>query len=439
METERFAPGATGAPVARRDADAPPTGRPADSTLDGGSALDDGFGPAHSDEARREAVRSFGWQMAAALYRGRWFVGIATVLVALTSAGLSLLLPNEYRADTRMLVPDQSNSLLSSLLGGGGARTAARFLGSGMQASQYARSLAILTSRQVAEAAVDSFDLVRAYELQDEEDPREAAITEVQKRVTSGVDNEYEFLYVSVLDQSPRRAAGLANFYTRALVTRSNELAVANATSYRRFIETRYRQANRAVDSLLDATKAFQQRYGVIDIGAQTQAYFQQLSAMRSEQVRQQIQAGALREQFGPEAPEVRAAESALAAATRAYDGAMNGSESSLPISRQGMPEVVRAYAQLERERLVQKSTLEAVAPLYEAARLEEQRRIDPVQVLDAAVVPTRKDSPKRSILVLVATFSALLVSTAVVLAWHLWRRRGRGVLARVRADAARA
>ena len=425
METERWTPDAAGdAPELREDGRAH-ADRPAQQDT--------------AEDARRNAIRSFGWEMGAALYRGRWFIGLAVVLVALTSAGLSLLLPNEYRATTSMLVPDQSNSMLSSLLGGGGARTAARFLGSGLQANQYSRSLAILTSRQVAEAAIDSFDLVRAYEIDDAENPRAAALEELQRRATFGVDNEYEYLFVSVLDPSPRRAAEMANFFARALVVRSNALATANATSYRIFIEARYRQANRDVDSLLDATKAFQQRYGVIDIGAQTQAYFTQLSALRSEQVRQQIQVEALRQQFGPETPELRAAESALAVASQAYDRARSGGERALPIAPEGMPQVVREYAELERERLLQKSTLEAVAPLYEAARLEEQRRTDPVQVLDAAVAPTRKDSPKRSVLVLVATISALMVSIATVLLWHLWRRRGRDVLSRLRAEAARA
>ena len=424
METERWTPTAAG--------DAP--------VLDHPEPFDDARPPSGSpDDARRAAIRSFGWEMGTALYRGRWFVGVSVVLVALASAGLSLLLPNEYRATTSMLVPDQSNSMLSSLIGGGGARAAARFLGSGLQASQYARSLAILTSRQVAEAAVDSFDLVRAYEVEGEENPRAAALAELQRRATFGVDNEYEYLFASVLDPSPRRAADVANFFARALTERSTDLATANAASYRVFIEARYQQANRDVDSLLDATKAFQQRYGVIDIGAQTQAFFMQLSSLRSEQVRQQIQVEALRQQFGPETPELRAAESALGVASQAYERARSGGERALPIAPEGLPQVVREYAELERERLLQKSTLEAVAPLYEAAKLEEQRRTDPVQVLDAAVAPSLKDGPKRSILVLIATASALLVSIAVVLLWHLWRRQGRGVLARLREEAARA
>lgn len=89
--------------------------------------------------------------------------------------------------------------------------------------------------------------------------------------------------------------------------------------------------------------------------------------------------------------------------------------------------------------RIVRTTTLEAIAPLYETARLEEQRRIDPVQVVDPAVPPSVKDSPRRSVLVIVATLSALLLSVLSVLLWHLWRTQGRALTARIRREAARA
>lgn len=374
----------------------------------------------------------FGWESASVLYRSRTFIIGASVLVALMAAGLTLMLPNQYRSSTRLLVPDQSNSLLSTLLGGTAGR-AARFLGSGMQASAYSRSLALLTSRSVAEAAVDSFQLVRVYETLDEPDPRAAAVEELQERATFGVDNEYEFLFVSVLDPDPRRAAALANFFTRALIERSNTLATANASAYRRFIETRYTQATQDVDSLLDATKDFQRQYGVYDIEAQTQAFYTQLGQLRAEQVRVQAQLEGLRQQFGPESPEVRSAESVLAVATRAYQSLISGQDASLPVGQQQLPELARAYSQLERERLIQKATLEEITPLYEAARLEEQRKIDPIQVVDYAIPAPKKESPRRSLIVVAAFVSALLLSSALALLWHLWRSRGRRLLEQLR------
>ena len=358
-----------------------------------------------------------------ALYRWRRFVIGLPVLAGLVAVVIVLLKPNEYRAAARVLTPSESNSLLSAMLGGNTARTAARFLGSGVGVGDYTRLLAILNSRRIAEAVVDSFNLVQVYDLRDAKHPREETLDELDARTDFEVDNEYEYLRIAVLDRSPQRAAAIANLFVRLLNRTNTALATQNASTYRRFIEVRYRAAETATDSLLDRFKEFQQRYGVYDLPAQTQAYFEQMGQLRQEQARLQVQLEGLRVQFGPESPEVQATERALSEATRQFNRAIQGSEQAFPVPRAGVPSVAREYAQLERERMLQMSAMEVLAPMYAAAQMEENRTTDAVQVLDLATPPAKKAAPARSLIVILVGLSTFLLTVLFALGWELWRR----------------
>jgi uncharacterized protein involved in exopolysaccharide biosynthesis len=94
---------------------------------------------------------------------------------------------------------------------------------------------------------------------------------------------------------------------------------------------------------------------------------------------------------------------------------------------------VVRQYADLERERIIQTRILEIVAPLLEQARFEELRKVEAVQVVDVAFPPALKAAPKRSIIVVMATLSAFLLTVLFVLVYTWWEREGTRILSRLR------
>ena len=80
-----------------------------------------------------------------------------------------------------------------------------------------------------------------------------------------------------------------------------------------------------------------------------------------------------------------------------------------MPLAVNQLPEVGRQYAQLQQGIVLQGAILEALQPLYEQALLTESREADAVQVIDPAVAPARKAEPRRSMMVVAATLSALV------------------------------
>ena len=372
------------------------------------------------------------WVALAALLRWRWFIIATTVLVAAASVVISLSLPNWYAASARVLPPEASgaNPLTAALMRNAGSAASALL---GGVSGDYARYLAILSSRRVLEGAVQEFDLVRAYELEDKEHPEDAALRRFSNNVSFPVDEDYEFLSVVVLDTNPERAARIANYMVEQLNEINTELSSRTASSYREFVERRYDEAQVEMDSLMDEAQAFQQRYGILDLDVQTQAYFGQLAELRASATVAEIQYEALRSQLGDENDEVRALGAVASAAQTKVEAMMAGGEAVLPVAQAELSDVARGFLDLRREAEVQRQILEIVQPLVEQARFEQEKQVEAVQVVDAAEPPVLKAKPKRSVLVIVATLSAFLLASLFVLLYTAWQRKAAYVAHRLR------
>lgn len=344
----------------------------------------------------------------------------ATVLSAVLAIVVSLLLPVWYYSSARVLLPSggiggglsgllNGSSLASSLLGGGGG--------------DYTRYLAILTSRSVLENTVATFDLVSVYELEDDEHPEAAALDELRNQIAFEVDLEFFYLEVGAFDREPDRAAEIANFMVAELNRINATLATEDAASYRRYVEERYRQALTDMDTARVAMRRFQEERGVLELPMQAEGFIQTLASQRASALEAEIQYEALRNQLGPDNPQVQAARELVRAAERAQAQLLSGSDALMPVALDALPEVASEYARHYQEILTQTAILEVVQPLYEQARFEEERDRVAVQVLDPAVPAVRKAKPKRAILVIVITLSAFMLAMALVLARVWWRR----------------
>ena len=372
------------------------------------------------------------WISLAAILRWRWFIVAFTLLVGAASVAITLAMPNWYAASARVLPPEASgaNPITAALMRNAGSAASALL---GGVSSDYARYLAILSSRRVLEGVVEEFDLVRAYELQDKEHPEDEALRQLQTNVSFPVDEDYEFLSVVVFDTNPERAARMANYMVAQLNAINTELSSRTASNYRRFVERRSQEAQVALDSLMDEGQAFQQRYGILDLDVQTQAYFTQLAELRAGATLAEIQYEALRSQLGEENDEVRALGAVASAAQGKVATMMAGGEAVLPVAQAEMSDVARGFLDLRREAEVQRQILEVVQPLVEQARFEEEKQVEAVQVVDAAEPPVRKVKPRRSVLVIVATVSGFLLATLFVLLYTAWQRKAAYVAYRLR------
>ncbi len=374
------------------------------------------------------------WNMLGVLYRWRRFITIVTVVMAIAAVVISLLLPNWFKASSRLLLPSSASGGLSSVLLGDISSAAQSLLGGA--GGDYVRYLAILNSRTVMDDVVETFGLVTVYELADEEFPLEEARDALRDNVDFLVDQEFDFFSVEVLDKDPQRAADMANYFVEKLDEINNRLSKQTAGSFRQYVQSRYDEAGLDRQVMLDSLASFQREYGVIDLEAQTLAYFTQLAELRADAIQVEIQLAALRSQFGDENRQARSLEAIVAAADQKYQDALAGKEAVLPVSQDRAPEMVKSYLNLTLERTIQERILELVAPMLEQAKFEEERTGEALQIVDAAIAPVEKFKPKRSIICIAATLSAFILAIFFALVMDWWRRRHEYFATRLR-DAA--
>ena len=388
-----------------------------------GLAFDAGPDPA-------EAVRDRLWWAAGVLWRRKWWIVAATVLTAGLAVWLVLQVPDRYRAETRVLLPDSGSSGLGALVGRGSSAAAAILGGAG---GDYTRYLAILTARTTMEDVVGRFDLVDRYETGDQPDPVAAAVRELAERTSFDVSLEYDYLAVQVLDEDPGRAAQMANALVEILNRENIALNQESASTNRVYLERRLERSQGDLDSLMAEMQGLQERYGLIEPDAQGTAFMESLGSASAAVAEAEVAYQMLRSELGDENEQVRTAAAGLAAARAQRDRLTAGADAVMPIAIGQIPAVGRRYAQLQQGILLQAEVLKEVQPLYEQSLLTERRRADAVQVIDPAVPPARKAEPRRSLIVVAAALSAALVAAALALALAGWRRVGPGVVARLR------
>lgn len=406
----------------------PALGNSGDGAGDAPAPRDVAAAHAEANERTRERL----WWAGGVLYRRRWVIVAVTVLVAALSVFLTLQIPNQYRAETRVLLPDEGGGLVASALSSISPAAAALLGGGG---GGFTRYMAILTSPSTLATVVDQFDLVEVYDLGEEEHPREAAIGELYERASFEVSLDYDYLAVSVLDEDPARAAQMANVFVELLNERNVALTSSSAASNRAFLEDRLEQANADLDEAQAEMQTIQEQTGVIEPTAQATALFSALAESQAQVAAAEAQYQGLLALYPADNAEVQAARAVVESARGQVTRLRGGAEAGLP-GLSGLPGVQRRYAEVMQDLVIQKQIIETIQPLYEQAALQEQREADAVQVLDAATPPTRKAEPRRSILVIAATLSAFLIAAAVALLLALLRRGGPTVLARLRAEA---
>src|SRR5262249_48003076 len=163
------------------------------------------------------------------------FVAAAAVL----SAAVVMIWPQYYAAETKILPPQQSQSIASAMLGQLGqlapliGATSGKDLGLRNPNDMY---VAMLRSRTIADQLIDRFSLMSVY--------REKRRVEARRRLNSLTEIEAGkdgVITVSVEDRDPRRATDMANGYVEALEKLTHTLAITEAGKRRVFFESEMR------------------------------------------------------------------------------------------------------------------------------------------------------------------------------------------------------
>jgi len=343
-------------------------------------------------------------------------------IVAIVAAIISLLLPKVYTGATRILPPQQSASAASALLNqlggalGGLAGAAGGTLGIRNPNDLY---VGMLKSRTVADNLIVRFELAKVYD--------EDYLSETRKRlakettITSGRDG---IIAIEVDDKNPKRAADLANAYVDELMRLTKVLAVTEASQRRLFFERQLLQVKDNLTAAEMAARRGLQKGGLAQVDAQGRSMIEVTARLRAQISAKEVQLGAMRSFAAEGNPELQRTQEELQSLRRE----LARIEGSSPIAAVGKGEESGSSGlnNLGRLRDVKyyEFLYELLAKQYELAKIDEAKDATIIQVMDKAIEPDRRSRPKRTLVVLLSTFVALIVS--VLLAFVLEAARAR-------------
>ncbi|MGP8173712.1 MAG: GumC family protein [Terracidiphilus sp.] len=334
-----------------------------------------------------------------------------TAVFAILAIVISLLLPQRYTATVTLLPPQQNSSMgaaLASQLGsmGGMAALAGGNLGLKSPNDQF---VGMLKSRTVEDAMVQHFGLMQEYHKRYLSDARK----KFEHYADVDGDAKDRMIHISVEDPDPRRAAELANGYVDQFRNLSQHLAITEASQRRLFFEQELEQAKNNLANAEEALKQTEQTTGLIQLDSQARALIETAATLRAQITAREVQIQGMQTYATGENAQLVQAQRELEG-LRAQLAKLGGSEDSaggeLIVSKGRVPEAGMEYIRRLRDVKYNETIFDILARQFELAKLDEAKQGALIQVVDPAIPPDRKSFPKRSLIVIGATFAGFLI-----------------------------
>jgi tyrosine-protein kinase Etk/Wzc len=367
----------------------------------------------------------------------KWLILGMTSAAALIGVAISLVLPVRYTAMTKIMPPQQAQSaaalMMNQLAATSGTSPLAAMAGAGLGLKNpndiY---VGMLNSRPVADAIIQKFNLKADYHSRD--------MTAARKKLanyTTVTAEKSGFILVSVSDKDKKRVADMANAYVDELRALTRHLAVTEASRRRLYYEEELKDAK---ESLITAETTFQQvqqNKGLVALDAQAKAMIESLTALRAKAAAKQVELQALRSYATDRNPEVEITQRELTSIQDEISRLEARSHTSnLPdLGLEDVPGAGLEYLRAEHDVKYRQALFDLLIRQYDGARLDESKESTIIQVVEPAIEPDRKSSPKRMLIVLVAALLGFFIGcvAALILWWTKCAQSDRNLAAQLR------
>lgn len=342
------------------------------------------------------------------LKRKRLIAGI-TFVTALIAAIISFMMTPVYVAETRILQPRQSNSMVAAqILSSGGAMR--------MEGPVNDHYAGVLESRTIVDRIIERFKLKGIYEVRSLQGARKALLSalDIRHNIKTGV------ITIAVKGNDPKRAADMADAFVEELINLTKGLAVTEASQRRLFFEEQLKEVKISLLKAEDEVKSFHMRTGAIQVDTQAKAVIGNIASLRAQIAAKEVQLKVMRSYATPQNPDLQSVENELIGlkAELSKLEAKSGDSAHGVMSAGAMSSASAENMRVLRGLKFNETLYELLTKQYEAAKLDEAGDVAVIQVIDRAETPERSISPKRLQIVTIAALAGFLVSA--LLAFYL-------------------
>ena len=338
------------------------------------------------------------------------------------------LLPNRYTATVTVSIADDSPdygavaaSLLSQIPAGGGLADFAGLLSSGVS-TDAGRAQALLVGREILDALAVQQGLVT-------DASGNGEILDARKRLTESLSSDYlldsGLLVISYDHFHPEPAAAGLQFAVQKLRDKVHALTLERVLVRKAFLEERLAAVEQDRTAAQDVLIAFQREFGVVNLNAQSESALQHLTSLKTDLYRKEVELHSQIELLGENTAAVvrlRSEVDKLRTLTLEIEhGFVEFQESSIPLSE--LPALGVRYLDLATELSVHDTIYAFLRSQYESTRIEESAKEASFQIVEPVEVPRGKSRPRRSMICIIGTLAAFMVSVLAAFTLEYFRR----------------
>ncbi len=313
----------------------------------------------------------------------KWWkhITIATTIGAITSIVISLTMKDRYKSVV-IFYPTTTNSISKALLDVSG-NNRQDFLEFGDE-DEAEQALQILKSDEIREWVIAQYNLYEHYRIKPD---GKFAKTKMMKKFAKNVNfrrTEFNSVEISVLDEDPNIAAGMANDIAARLDSVKNRIQKERAREGLKIVEAEYVYLKSQIQAMSDSLDKIRS-YGINDYVSQAEVLNKEYAAAVSK----------------GDSRAVKALEEKIAILSK-YGG---------------------AYVTLTENLELYLEQLAEIKLKYDQARVDAEQIVPHKMVVNYAYPADRKTYPKRSLIVLGATFATFCMTIFFLIGIENWRK----------------
>ena len=221
-------------------------------------------------------------------YRGKWVILAATLAVAIPSALYAYSLPDQYSADSVLLVQTDNSSDLSDILPSGSSQS---FGGGG--GPQVENEVLVLRQsdalvRSTAARLLGEQDPGAAFPMLTGADGAEADVMTVAGRLRGSLGiapegRDLDAIRITATSTSPEEAATVANLYAAQYLLRARNGSRASVCATRTFLEGQVDSLQGELLTREDAVRAYMTREGAVRLDEEADRLVTQIAALEAK------------------------------------------------------------------------------------------------------------------------------------------------------------
>lgn len=315
------------------------------------------------------------------------------------------------------IIPSQDNSI-SGLAGALGGLSDLPFDIGGLNSNpEIGLYNTILYSRSNLERVIEKFNLWEVYNL-DKSVPKE--VKRAREALFNSINTEEtdDGSYVIVVSMpNPELAADVTNDLVEYLNNKIIELKVKKSRNNRIFLGQRLAEVRSNLKNAEDSLKIFQKQSGMLNPEEQIRGLISVYSKFEQQLIVKEAQKEILNELVSENSPQLKSLNLEIDfLEKRIKDLQSEGKTNSIFVPFASIPQKAVDYYRYYREVEINGTILQFVLPLYEQAKLEEQKEIPVIQIIDYAIPPEEKYFPPRTLFTLLWGILIFLILFSYIL-----------------------